>query len=112
MLWARRPSDTNRGSERTRQSHLGITIGSRIVAAEETAFTPALYHRVAGMEYLMPCVEMKELEAVRGNYVERRQTRAATISERRKMPASWVQARAAYSMQLHRWKCPICRCDS
>ncbi|MEA2544055.1 MAG: hypothetical protein QOH35_5421 [Acidobacteriaceae bacterium] len=109
MLWARRPSDTNRGAERTRQSHLGITIGSRIFAAEETAFTPALYHCVAGMGYLMPCVEMKELEAVRGNYVERRQTRAATISERRKMPASWVQTRAAYSMQLHRRNCPICR---
>ena len=56
-------------------------------------FHRALYHCVGGMEYLIPCTEMKELEAACVNYVERRQARAATISERRKMPASWVQAR-------------------
>jgi galactose-1-phosphate uridylyltransferase len=57
----------------------------------------------------MPCAEMRELEAA---YTERRQARVAVSSERRKMPASWLQARAAYVMQAHRRSCPICRDDA
>jgi hypothetical protein len=66
----------------------------------------------AAIECLMPCTEMKELEAACTMFGERRQVALAPTSERRKMSADWLQARAAYVMRSHRRNCPICRFDS
>jgi len=59
----------------------------------------------------MPCTEMKDLEAIHSRYGERRRTPGAPVSERRRMPTGWLQARAAYVMQVHRLNCAVCRAD-
>jgi len=57
-------------------------------------------------------MEMKDLEAIHGRHGERRRTAGASMSERRKMPAGWLQAGAAYVMRVHRLNCAMCRADS
>jgi hypothetical protein len=56
----------------------------------------------------MPCTELKQLEAT-CRQVERRRVTLARESERRKLPPSWLKARAAYIMRVHRLTCASCR---
>lgn len=57
------------------------------------------------------CLEMKELEAARSRYEERRRISIPPSLERRNTPsASYraAQARFAYLIQLHRQSCFAC----
>lgn len=59
----------------------------------------------------MPCLEMKELEAVCSRYEERRRVAIQPNSERRNAPSGRYragQARIAYLIQLHRQSCATC----
>jgi hypothetical protein len=59
----------------------------------------------------MPCLEMKELEAVSSRYEERRSVAIPLSSERRNTPSGRYragQARIAYLIQLHRQSCAAC----
>jgi hypothetical protein len=66
----------------------------------------------AGLVALMPCSEMKKLEAAYNSFPDRRSLRIAPESERRKMPAGLLRTRAAYVMQIHRQNCAVCRYDT
>ncbi len=60
----------------------------------------------------MPCTKMKELEAVREKYVERRHTATQPERERRQSRAGLHplgQFRYTYLIQLHRRDCATCR---
>jgi hypothetical protein len=63
------------------------------------------------MEPLVPCTELNELEASYGALTERRRVAVTPIQDRRKLPKSWFQARAAYIIHLHRRNCVVCRID-
>jgi hypothetical protein len=59
----------------------------------------------------MPCLEMRELEAVCRRYGERRLEAIPPSSERRNAPFGRDragQARIAYLIQLHRQNCAAC----
>ena len=59
----------------------------------------------------MPCLEMKELEAVCSRYEERRRVAILPNSERRNTPSGRYragEARIAYLIQLHRQTCATC----
>jgi hypothetical protein len=63
----------------------------------------------------MPCTEMKELEAIREKYAERRHITIPPERERRKSrtgPHQLGQFRYAYLIRIHRRNCSACRPSS
>jgi hypothetical protein len=59
----------------------------------------------------MPCLQMKELEAVCSRYEERRRRVIPPSAERRNAPSErdrTGQARIAYIILLHRQNCAAC----
>jgi hypothetical protein len=82
-------------TNRMEAGHLTIRIDSVIVV----------------LEHRMPCLEMKELEAICSRYEERRRVAISPSSERRYMPFGKYragQARIAYLIRLHRQSCAAC----
>jgi predicted phage-related endonuclease len=62
----------------------------------------------------MPCAEMKELQATRDRYAERRKIVVAPKVERRRgfdVRRRATQARNAYLMLVHQNNCAVCRSD-
>jgi hypothetical protein len=60
----------------------------------------------------MPCMEMQELEACEKRYNELSLTTISLLSSGRGEFSKWHRtgrARLAYSMQIHRHTCNVCR---
>jgi hypothetical protein len=59
----------------------------------------------------MPCTEMRELEAIREDYVERRRRVVHPERERRKSTTGFYrlgQFHVSFLMQCHRKNCAVC----